>query len=108
MIVSNRAGLDIPVEINSRLPSTPHPYFRQLAAIVSVFALTAGLGLAVKLAQERQSTNSKAGGQIVDFVKLNVSNQDIISGLVSFYEDGSIKLADKLIGLSSSLILPSS
>ncbi|MDP1743921.1 MAG: hypothetical protein Q8L51_04025, partial [Candidatus Amesbacteria bacterium] len=37
-----------------------HPYFRQLTAIISVFVLTAGLGLAVQLAQNRQNPFSKA------------------------------------------------
>lgn len=56
---------DIPVEVPSETPHIPHPYFRQLTAIISVFVLTAGLGLAVKLAQNRQNPFSKAGGAIV-------------------------------------------
>ena len=65
MILPDPNQSDIQIEVSSKTPHLPHPYFRQLAAIVSVFILTAGLGLAVKLAQQKQNPFSKPGGAIV-------------------------------------------
>lgn len=100
MILPDPNQSDIPIDVSPKTPHLPHPYFRQLAAIVSVFVLTAGLGLAVKLAQNNQNPFTKAGGGI-DFVDLVVSNNDLLRGLVSFYPDGSIKAGDKPINLSA-------
>ena len=63
---------DIPVEIPSESPHIPHPYFRQLTAIISVFVLTAGLGLAVKLAQNRQNPFSRANTAPIERLDLSV------------------------------------
>ncbi|MBI5358609.1 hypothetical protein HZB69_03245 [Candidatus Amesbacteria bacterium] len=63
---------DIPVEVSPESPHLPHPYFRQLTAIISVFVLTAGLGLAVKLAQNRQNPFSKANTVPIERIDLSV------------------------------------
>lgn len=87
MILPDPGQEDIPIEIISKNPIPVSPYFRQLAAIMSVLVLTVGLGLAVKLSQENQNPFKKAGSASIDGVRLVVSNQD----KVSYYADGSIK-----------------
>jgi len=55
----------IPVEI-IRTPPPVSSYFKTLSAALGVFVLVEGLGIAVKLSQQKQTTKTKASVDLVD------------------------------------------
>lgn len=55
----------IPVEI-VKTPPPISSYFKTLSAVLGVFVLVAGLGIAVKLSQQKQETRTKASVSLVD------------------------------------------
>lgn len=55
----------IPVEI-VKTPPPVSSYFKTLSAVLGVFVLVAGLGIAVKLSQQKQETRTKASVSLVD------------------------------------------
>lgn len=55
----------IPIEI-IKTPPPVSSYFKTLSAVLGVFVLVAGLGIAVKLSQQKQETRTKASVDMVD------------------------------------------
>lgn len=73
----------IKVEVVKTSPP-PHSYFKTLSAVLGVFVLVAGLGIAVRLSQQKQDSRTKAS---VDMVDLSVSadkNQVVANETVNF------------------------
>ena len=67
----------IPVEI-VKTPPPVSSYFKTLSAVLGVFVLVAGLGIAVKLSQQKQETRTKASADMVD-LSLSADKTDAAS-----------------------------
>jgi hypothetical protein len=53
----------ISIEVIKTSPP-PHSYFKTLSAVLGVFVLVTGLGIAVRLSQQKQETRTKADASL--------------------------------------------